>query len=58
MMINLKIVQRPASNLSQILTYTQPECYIETRYFLRAAVSQESRVFYLRMLADTFRYLC
>ena len=33
------------------------ECYIETRYFLRAAVSQESRVFYLRILADTFRYL-
>lgn len=34
------------------------ECYIETRYFLRASVSAEARVFYLKILADTFRYLC
>ena len=33
------------------------EAYIEIRFFLRNAVSLESRIFYLMMLADTFRYL-
>ena len=33
------------------------EAYVEIRYFLRAAVSNEARVFYLKMLGDTFRYL-
>lgn len=33
------------------------DVYTEARYFLRMATSAESRVFYLKMLADTFRYL-
>ena len=33
------------------------EVYIETSYFLRAAKSTESRVFYLKIIADNFRYL-
>lgn len=30
---------------------------METRYFLKTAISVESRVFYLKILADSFRYL-
>ena len=33
------------------------DVYTEARYFLRLATSTESRVFYLKILADTFRYL-
>ena len=33
------------------------ECYIETKYFLTTALSTEARVFYLKIIADTFRYL-
>ena len=33
------------------------EWYIEAKYFLRHAYSSESRVFYMKIKADTFRYL-
>ena len=33
------------------------EAYIEVKYFLRYAISVESRVFYLKLIADIFRYL-
>ena len=33
------------------------EWYIETKYFLKSARTAESRVFYLKIKADIFRYL-
>ena len=33
------------------------EWYIEAKYFLKYAKTSESRVFYMKILADTFRYL-
>ena len=33
------------------------EWYIEAKYFLKCAVTIESKIFYLKIKADTFRYL-
>ena len=33
------------------------EWYIEAKYFFKNAVTTESKVFYLKIKADTFRYL-
>ena len=36
---------------------TCKEWYIEAKYFLKCATTPESKVFYLKIKADTFRYL-
>ena len=33
------------------------EWYIETKFFLKYAITSESKIFYMKILADTFRYL-
>ena len=55
--VKFKCINEMKETIEDEIRDTCREWYIEAKYFLKCAVTTESKIFYLKIKADTFRYL-